>query len=58
METYSPLSKKAIEEYQSIYLKTFGKEISYGEANQQGIKLLRLFKIIYQPIYKKWIEKK
>lgn len=53
----SVLSKKAIEEYQEIYKKTFGEEISYERASEQGMKLLRLFKIIYRPINKKWIKK-
>ena len=51
------LSKKAIEEYQAIHKKEFGVEISEQEAQEQGMKLLRLFKLIYQPIPKKWIIK-
>lgn len=52
----SVLSKKAVEEYQEIYKKTYGEEISYEQAAQQGMGLLRLFKIIYRPINKRWIK--
>lgn len=49
------LSKGAILEYQAIYKKQFGEKISYEEAQEQGIKLLRLFGLIYQPIPKSWL---
>ena len=52
------LSKQAIFEYQAIYKKQFGKEISLEDAQEQATKLLRLFKLIYQPISKKWITNK
>lgn len=51
------LSRKAIEEYKAIYKKEFGKEITDSEAEEQGMKLLRLFKIIYRPIPKSWAKK-
>lgn len=51
------LSKKAITEYQEIYKKEFGVKISEQQAQEQGIKLLRFFKLIYQPIPKKWLIK-
>lgn len=44
-------------EYQELYKKEFGEEIIYAEAEQQGIKLLRLFNLIYRPIPKEWVEK-
>ena len=51
METSTNLlSKKAVEEYQDIYFRVFGEHISFAEASSQGIKLLRLFKIIYRPL--------
>lgn len=50
----SMLSRNAIEEYKAIYKKQFGKEITDAEAEEQGMKLLRLFKIIYRPIPKGW----
>ncbi len=52
------LSKKAITEYQEIYKKEFGVEINEQEAKEQGTSLLRLFKLIYQPIPKVWLEEK
>jgi hypothetical protein len=48
------LSKQAVMDYQKIYKQTFGEEISYEEAERQGIRLLRLFRIIYRPIPKGW----
>ena len=44
------LSRKAIVEYQEIYKKEFGTEISYAEALEQGTKLLSLMRVIYRPI--------
>lgn len=49
------LSKQAVMDYQKIYKQTFGEEISYEEAERQGIRLLRLFKVIYKPIPKDWL---
>lgn len=40
------LSKQAIEEFQEIYLKTYGKEISFSEAEVQAEQFLRLFKLV------------
>jgi hypothetical protein len=40
------LSKQAIEEFQDIYLKTYGKEISFSEAEVQAEQFLRLFKLV------------
>lgn len=44
------LSDEAIEEYQKIYKKQFGKDISKEEARLQGENLIRLFKVVYKPI--------
>ena len=44
------LSKQAVIEYQQIYRKTHGKDISYQEALAQGIKLIRLVEIIFKPM--------
>lgn len=44
------LSKEAILEYQKIYKKQYGKEISYEQALDQGTKLLRLVELIYKPM--------
>lgn len=52
------LSEQAIKEFQAIYKKEFGEEISYADASGKGEKLIRLFKIIYRPIPKGWPNKK
>jgi hypothetical protein len=46
------ISDEAVKEYQKIYKKQFGKEISKDEARLQGGKLIQLFKVIYRPIPK------
>jgi len=46
------LSKQAIKEFKEIYQEEFGIDIPYKEANELGLNLLNLFKIIYQPISK------
>ena len=38
------LSQKAIEEFQAIYLQTYGKEISFAEATEQALRLVRFCK--------------
>lgn len=50
------LPKEAVEEYQKIYQDIYGKKISYTNALEGGIKLLRLFKLIYHPLPKEWVE--
>ncbi len=51
------LSDKAITDYQAIYKKEFGKEISKEEAQIQAEKFLHLFSKIYKPLSKKEINK-
>jgi len=51
------LSKKAVEEYQRIYKKTLGEEISYQEASEQGMRLLKAFELIYKPIINDLLKK-
>lgn len=46
------LSDKAIKEFQGLYKKRFGKEISREEAYEQGVKLIRLTELIYKPMTK------
>ncbi len=43
------LSDKAIEEFQRLYKRRFGKEISKQEAMEQGLKLIQLMKAIMKP---------
>jgi len=49
------LSKQAIADFQKIYLLEFGVELSNQDASEKAIKLLRLFKLIYQPVPKEWL---
>lgn len=44
------LSVNAVLEYQKIYKQEFGEEITFDEAKEQGMRLLRLFDIVYKPI--------
>lgn len=46
------LSRKAVNDYQAAFKKVHGKEISYDEAQRQGLKLLRSFQLVYRPIPK------
>jgi len=41
------LSEKAIKEFQKIYKKEYGKEISYEEARDSGERLVDLYKIMF-----------
>lgn len=41
------LSEKAIKEYQAIYKKEFGKEISHADAADGGERLVRIFKLLF-----------
>jgi hypothetical protein len=40
------LSRKAIDEFKTIYQKEFGEEISDDEAQKMGLGLLRLLKLL------------
>ena len=44
------LTDKEITDYQAIYKKIYGKNISKQEALEQGIKLIRLMEIVYKPM--------
>lgn len=44
------LSREAIEEFKKIYQEEFGKAISDAEAIEAGLRVLRLFQVIYRPI--------
>lgn len=46
------LSDKKIAEFQKLYLKHFGQEISREEAHEKGIKLIRLIELVYKPMAK------
>lgn len=55
MEARAVLPREAILEYQLLYKKIYGKEISYEQAHSQGMDLINLFKVIYKPIRKEWV---
>ena len=44
------LSRKAIEEFKQIYREECGDTISDAEALEMGLRVLRLFQVIYRPI--------
>jgi hypothetical protein len=46
------LSDDDIRKFQEVYKEQFGKEISKEDAYEQGIKLLRLMAVVYQPMTK------
>ena len=43
---------KAIEEFRKIYLKNYGRDLSYKEAQRRAVKLINVFQAIYKPIRK------
>ena len=47
------LSDKAVKEYQEIYKREFGEELSDSGAREQAESFIRLFRLIYRPIPKK-----
>lgn len=47
------ISEQRIHQFQQIYLRRYGKEISTEEARKQGMRLLTLMQHIYQPIPEK-----
>lgn len=46
------LTDEEVTKFQMIYQKSFGKELSREEALEWGIKLARMFEIIYKPMTK------
>jgi hypothetical protein len=44
------LTDEQVTKFQSLYKKRFGKEISREDAYEQGIKLIRIVKLIYRPM--------
>lgn len=43
------LSDQQVEEFRKLYLKEYGKEISFDEAKDRAIRLIGLYKAIYLP---------
>jgi len=44
------LSNEQVKKFQTLYHKHFGEEINEKEAYEQGIKLLTLLSLIYNPM--------
>jgi len=44
------LSESQIKQFQELYKKHFGREISQSEAIDQGEKLIRLMELVYRPM--------
>ena len=44
------LSDKDVGEYQRLHKVRFGKDITYKEAHEQGVNLVRLLELIYTPM--------
>jgi hypothetical protein len=51
------LSKQAVEEFQQIYKKEFNEELSFDVATEHASRFLSLFKAVYSPIPKAWLDK-
>lgn len=50
------LSDDDIRKFQTVYKEQFGQEISKEDAYEQGIKLLRLMTVVYQPMTKEELD--
>ena len=48
--TPSLLTDEDVCEFQKLYKVRFGKDITYEEAYEQGVKLVRLLELIYTPM--------
>ena len=46
------LTEEDITQFQAIYQKHFGEDISRERAHEEGIKLVRLMQLIYKPMTK------
>ena len=42
------LTEQAIQEFQAIYFKTYGKELSFAEASEQAHSMIRLIKLVFK----------
>ena len=42
------LSKQAIEEFRKMYSETYGDELSFDEATEKALQLIRLSKFVYK----------
>lgn len=46
------LDDKHVSSFQKLYKESFGEDISKEEAYTQGIKLIELVRVVYQPMTK------
>jgi hypothetical protein len=51
------LTNEQVEQFQNLYKKRFGKDISKEHAYEQGIMLLQLMGAVYKPVTKNDYEK-
>ncbi len=51
------LTDQQIEQFQQLYKTRFGIDINYEDAKSRGLKLVRLVKLVYQPITKEQYKK-
>ena len=50
------ITDKELDEFRRIYKKRFGKAITREEAREQGSSLLRLMKVVYQPVTQRQVD--
>lgn len=50
------ISEQAIKDFQAIWKKQFGEEISDEKATEEALNFLRFLDIIYRPVRKQWVE--
>ena len=48
------INKEHLQKFKDLYLKHFGEELSDQEALESTTKLVRLMKVIYRPLSKKF----
>ncbi len=51
------LSDEQVTQFQALYKKQFGREITKGEALEKGAKLVRMMQLIYKPMTQEEYEK-
>jgi hypothetical protein len=56
------LSEKRIAEFQALYKRHFGEDLSKEEAYEKGVRLIRMVQLVYRPItekqYQDWQERR
>ena len=51
------LTDKQVEQFQKLYQGHFGKEITKEEAQEKGIKIINLMRVVYSPLTEEDFEK-